>query len=448
MQQIDALLHARWIVPVEPAETVLEDYSLAIDNGRILDLLPQDQARARYRSEAVHELSEHALIPGLINAHGHAPMSLLRGLADDLPLMEWLNGHIWPAEANHVCPEFVQAGTELALAEMLLGGTTCFNDMYFFPEVTARAAAAAGMRASVGMIVIGFPSAYAASAEEYIDKGLALHDEFHNHPLISTAFAPHAPYTVPEPLLERVRVLADQLELPVHIHLHETAAEVSQSVADCGQRPLARLEALGLLSPNLIGVHMTQLEPQEIEQLARAGAQVVHCPESNLKLASGFCPVQALLEAGVTVALGTDGAASNNDLDLFGEMRTAALLAKAVAGDAAALPAHAALRMATLAGAQTLGLSAVTGSLAIGKYADITAVDFGGIDGAPMYHPISQLVYAGNRRQVSDVWVAGRHLVAQRRLTTLDGERILANTRQWRAKIARTDTAPGENTGR
>jgi 5-methylthioadenosine/S-adenosylhomocysteine deaminase len=436
MESADAIVHARWVIPVEPADTVLERHSVVIREGRIAAVLPQQQARERFQADVVHELTTHALIPGLVNAHTHAPMSLLRGLADDLPLMAWLNEHIWPAEQRHVSPQFVHDGAELAVAEMLLGGTTCFNDMYFFPEATARVAAAAGMRASVGMIVIDFPSSYAQSPAEYIDKGLALHDEFRNHPLISTVFAPHAPYTVAEERLEKLRVLADELERPIHIHLHETADEIQQSLAACGERPLARLSKLGLLSPDLIAVHMTQLEPEEIAALGQAGAQVVHCPESNLKLASGFCPVQALLDAGVTVALGTDGAASNNDLDMFGEMRTAALLAKAVSASAVALPAHAALRMATLSGASALGLSAVTGSLVEGKYADLTAVDLSGINSEPVYNPVSQLVYACARNQVTDVWVAGRHLLRERRLTCLDTESVLAKARAWRAKIA------------
>lgn len=436
MEQVDSIIHARWVVPVEPHDVVLEQHSLAIRDGRIVALLPEQEARERYCAEVTHELPRHALIPGLINAHTHAAMSLLRGFADDLPLMNWLQEHIWPAEQRHVSAEFVHDGAELAMAEMLLGGVTCFNDMYFFPEATARAAAAVGMRASVGMIVIDFPSRYAQNAEEYLEKGLALHDEFRHHPLITTMFAPHSPYTVAEQRLERLRVLADELDCPIHIHLHETAAEVEQSVAANGARPFARLDALGLVSPALTAVHMTQVQPEEIARLAAAGAHVVHCPESNLKLASGFCPVQALMDAGVTVALGTDGAASNNDLDMFGEMRTAAMLAKAVAGDAAALPAHAALRMATLNGASALGLASVTGSLVPGKYADVTAVDLSGVGSEPVYHPVSQLVYACNRNQVSDVWVAGRHLVRDRELTTLDRQAVLEKARHWRANIA------------
>jgi len=435
MEHVDTLLHARWLIPVEPDNAVYEHHSLAIKDGRIRAVLPTEAARGRYQAEVEMDLAEHALIPGLINAHTHAAMSLFRGLADDLPLMEWLNNHIWPAEGTWVNPEFARDGTQLAMAEMLKGGVTCFNDMYFFPDETAQAAADAGMRAMVGMILIDFPTAWANDAEEYLRKGLELHDRFRNHPLIATAFAPHAPYTVSNGPLERVRVLAEELDVPIHMHIHETAAEIQQELERHGTRPLQRLEQLGLATPHLVGVHMTQLTDGEIAAYALSGAHVVHCPESNLKLASGFCPVQKLIQAGINVALGTDGAASNNDLDMFAEMRTAALLAKAVAQDASAVPAAQALRMATLNGARALGLEEETGSLLPGKAADITAVNLGGIETQPLYHPISHLVYAGGRHHVSDVWVAGRHLVKDGLLTSLDEQEILSKARSWQQKI-------------
>ncbi len=438
-REIDTLIEARWVVPVEPHGVVHEDYAVAVDAGRILELLPREQARARYRPRARRELREHALIPGLVNTHTHAAMTLLRGLADDLPLMRWLNEHIWPAEARWVGTEFVHDGTQLAMAEMLRGGTTCFNDMYFFPDVVARAASACGMRACVGLIVIDFPSAWAADWEEYLGKGLALHDEYRADPLIRTAFAPHAPYSVGDAALGRIRTLADELELPVHMHVHETAGEVERALEETGRRPLERLRDLGLVSPELLAVHMTCLDDAEIDLLAQSGAHVVHCPESNLKLASGFCPVERLARAGVNVALGTDGAASNNDLDMLGEMRTAALLAKAVAGEAAALPAADALRMATLNGAAALGLGAETGSLEPGKSADLVAVHLGELETEPVYHPLSQLVYAATRHQVTDVWVAGRALLEDRALTTLDPGSIRERARAWRGRIAASD---------
>jgi len=432
---IDLLLIARWIIPVEPEGAVLEHHALAIDKGRIVALLPGADAVQRYQPRETVRLPGHALLPGLINTHTHVAMNLLRGYADDLALMDWLQNHIWPAEAKWVSPEFVRDGGQLAIAEMLRGGVTCFNDMYFFPEETARVAVAAGMRATIGMIVIDFPSAYAAHTDEYFKKGLALHDEYRDHALIRTAFAPHAPYTVGDDALRRISTLAGELNVPISIHLHETAGEVREALAKTGERPLKRLERLGLISPQLLAVHMTQLEPHEIALLAAQGAHVIHCPESNLKLASGFCPVAALTKAGVNVALGTDGAASNNDLDMFGEMRTAALLAKAVAGDATAVPAAQVLRMATLNGARALGIDDVAGSLMGGKSADVIAVDLSPLETQPVHDPISQIVYAAARSQVTDVWVAGRRLLKQRELLTLDVSAISAATHLWRDRL-------------
>ncbi|MDD3519217.1 MAG: TRZ/ATZ family hydrolase [Chromatiales bacterium] len=435
METVDTLLNARWVIPVQPDNLILEHHSVAIRRGRIVALLPQAEAATRFNADVSVDLPEHVVIPGLVNAHTHAAMTLLRGLADDLPLMRWLNDHVWPMERRWVGEDFVHDGSLLAIAEMLRGGTTCFNDMYFFPEITARTAAAAGIRATIGLIVMDFPTAWASNPSEYITKGLALHDEHKGEALISTAFAPHAPYTVSDEPLRRLRVLADELDLPIHMHVHETAAEVQQAFEQNGMRPLQRLDRLGLLGPSLLAVHMTQLDAVEIARLAETGVNVLHCPESNLKLASGFCPVGELLAAGVNVALGTDGAASNNDLDMFGEMRTAALLAKAVAGDAAVVPAHTALRMATLNGARALGLADEIGSLEPGKAADIVAVDLGDLKTQPVYHPISHLVYAASRSQVSDVWVAGRHLLKQHQLLTLDITELGQKARAWGRKI-------------
>ncbi len=435
MQTIDTLLSARWIVPVEPAGQVLADHTLALSAGRIVAVLPTAEAVKRYDAVTRLELPTHALLPGLVNAHTHAAMNLLRGLADDLPLMEWLQHYIWPAEQRWISAEFVHDGAQAAMAEMLRGGITCFNDMYFFPEVVAAAARDSGMRACVGLIVVDFPTAWAADAQGYLDKGVALHAALRGEPLLRTVFAPHAPYTVSAGPLARVRELADELDIPIHIHVHETAAEVEQTQLRQGRRPLALLDELGLLSPRLLAVHMTQLTEAEIARIAATGVHVIHCPESNLKLASGFCPVAKLLAAGVDVALGTDGAASNNDLDLFGEMRSAALLGKAVAGDAAALPAHQMLRLATLNGARALGLEREIGSLEPGKWADVIAVDLGTVEAEPVYHPISQLVYATGRQQVTDVWVAGRRLLQNRELLTLDREDIVRRLQAWGRKI-------------
>jgi 5-methylthioadenosine/S-adenosylhomocysteine deaminase len=439
MQKIETLIDARWIIPVEPADAVLDHHSLAMDEGRIVDILPTSEAASRYEAHTHLQLTDHALIPGLINTHTHAAMSLMRGLADDLPLMEWLQNHIWPAEQQWVSNAFVFDGTQLALAEMLRGGTTCFNDMYFFPDEAARAAEKAEIRACVGLIIIDFPSAWADSTDAYLHKGLELHDTYRNHPLITTAFAPHAPYTVSDAPLEKIRMYADELDIPIHMHIHETADEISGSMEQNNKRPMARLQELGLLSPRLQAVHMTQLTDDEISEYAKAGGHVVHCPESNMKLASGFSPIHKLQTEGINVALGTDGTASNNDLDMFGEMRSAALLAKAVAGDAQALPAEQALRMATLNGAKAMGIDHITGSLEVGKAADIVAINLGGLENQPLYHPISQIVYTCGRDKVTDVWVAGRHLLKDRALTTLDEQALIAKAQEWQKKMERFD---------
>ena len=433
--QVDLLIEAGWIIPVEPVSVIHHNYSLVIDQGRILDLLARDEAALKYQPRLVEKRHQHVLIPGLINCHTHAAMSLLAGFADDLPLMEWLQNHIWPADQRWVSENFVRDGTDLAMAQMLMSGTTCFNDMYFFPEVVAQQAIQAGMRANIGLIVFDFPTAWAAQPDEYLSKGLALHQQLRHQPLLSCSFAPHAPYTVSDQPLQKVQTFADELDLTVHMHVHETAFEVADQTAKTGISPLKRLQSLGLLTPSFMAVHMTQLTAAEVALVAASGAHVVHCPESNLKLASGFCPVAQCLEAGINVALGTDGSASNNDLDMWGEMRTAALLAKVVAGDAAALNAATALQMATLNGAKALGLAAETGSLVRGKAADVVAVDVSGIEAQPLFNPLSHLVYAASRQQVSDVWVAGRQLLKQRQLTSLDLESIRLRSLNWQRKL-------------
>ncbi|GAB6048165.1 TRZ/ATZ family hydrolase [Methyloparacoccus murrellii] len=435
MSDADRLLSARWIIPVEPDGLVLEDHALVLCDGRIAAILPRDEARARHPAAREEAFPQHALIPGLVNAHTHAAMSLLRGIADDRPLMEWLTDHIWPLEQRWMSECFVRDGSDLAMAEMIRGGVTCFNDMYFFPEVTAQQTLRAGMRAVIGMIVIDFPSVWASCPEEYLDKGLALRDEWLHDPRLAFAFAPHAPYTVSDEPLLRIATLAAELDLPIHMHVHETAQEIEQSRQQYGLRPLNRLKQLELLGPGFLAVHMTQLTDEEIALMAATGASVAHCPESNLKLASGFCPVARLVQAGVNVAIGTDGAASNNDLDVMGEMRMSALLAKAVAGDASTIPAPTALRMATLNGARALGLDADIGSLEAGKWADVAAIRLDGIETQPLFNPISDLVYAASRHQVTDVWVGGRRLLENRQLTTLDTDDIGRKATAWRSKL-------------
>lgn len=436
METIDTLIHARWVIPVDSRNRTLEYHSVAIHNNKIIAILPTLDAQKKYHAHTIRDLSHHALIPGLINSHAHAAMSLFRGLADDLNLMDWLEKHIWPAEAEHVNEHFVQVGTELAIAEMIRSGTTCFNDMYFFPDITARVAADTGIRASIGLILIDFPTVWANTSDEYIDKGLAVFDQFKGHDLIKTTFAPHAPYTVSDEPLKRIRTLADELEISIHMHVHETEHEVNEAVKRNGIRPLARLQKLGLTSPSLQAVHMTQLKKSEITSLVESGSHVIHCPESNMKLASGICPVAELLHAGVNVALGTDSCSSNNNLDMFGEMQSAALLAKIHTMDATVLPADQVLAMATINGARALGMECETGSLEVGKSADIVAVDFDSIETQPVFDPVSHLVYCSSREHVTDVWIAGKQCLTERVLNTID-ETVL---RQNCAEINRNIT--------
>jgi 5-methylthioadenosine/S-adenosylhomocysteine deaminase len=433
---LDLLLLPTWLVPVEPAGVVLRDHGLGIRDGRIALIAPRSEA-LRQPAREIRELPQCLLAPGLINAHGHAAMTLLRGIADDLPLMTWLHEHIWPAEGQWVDEDFVRDGTDLAIAEQIKGGITCFSDMYFYPQVACECVHNAGVRAQITVPVLDFPVPGALNAAEALRKGLQLFDDLKQHPRIRIAFGPHAPYTVSDDKLEQIRVLADELDAGVHMHVHETAQEVAEAVASNGERPLARLARLGLLGPRFQAVHMTQIDDEDLALLVEHNCSIVHCPESNMKLASGFCPVERLWQAGVNVAVGTDGAASNNDLDLLGETRTAALLAKAVAGSATALNAHSALRMATLNGARALGLETQTGSLELGKLADVVAFDLSGLAQQPIYDPVSQLIYASGRDCVKHLWVGGKQLLDDGRLTRMDEGELIAKARAWGEKIAR-----------
>ncbi len=433
--KVDLVIQARWIIPVEPESVTYENYALVINAGNIIDLLPAKNAQEKYQALVLEKMDNHVLLPGLINSHTHASMSLMRGIADDLPLMDWLQNHIWPLEQKWVGETYVRDGTDLAIAEMIRGGTTCFNDMYFFPEITANQAIKFGMRASVGLIVIDFPSAWAEDSDAYLKKGVALHQQLSHESLITTAFAPHAPYTVSDEPLIKIRTLAKELDIPIHMHLHETQHEVEEQQKMTNQTPLQRLHQLDLLSPSFMAVHMTQLSDVEIDLVAETGTHIIHCPESNLKLASGFCPITQCLGKGINVALGTDGAASNNDLDMFGEMRTAALLAKGVSKDASAVPAMTALKMATINGAKALGIEQKTGSLSIGKAADVIAIDFDQLETQPLFEPISQIVYATGRHQVSDVWVEGKQLLKNRSLTTINDEDLKSRVIEWQERL-------------
>jgi 5-methylthioadenosine/S-adenosylhomocysteine deaminase len=439
MRPVDTLISARWVVPVLPRGAVLLDHSVAIEHGRILAVLPATQANAQFEPTRHLELPQHALTPGLVNAHAHAAMNLLRGAGDDLPLAQWLNDRIWPLERSLMSERFVYDGTQHAAAEMLRAGITCCNDMYFFPEAAARAFRDVGMRCVVGIIALEFPSAYATDADDYLRKGLDMRDRLREEPLVSFALAPHAPYTVADTTLSRIAMLAEELDLPIHIHLHETAAEIGESIKEHGVRPLARLERLGLVSERLLAVHAVHLHTEEIALLARHGASVAHCPASNLKLASGLAPVAALLREGVGVTFGTDSAASNNRLDLFEEMRLAALLAKGTSLDASALPAWQALEGATIGAARALGLEARIGSIQAGKEADLIAVDLSELETQPCFDVVSQLIYCAGREHVTHAWVAGAQVLSGRRLVRdgrpVDIGSIASAAAPWQAQV-------------
>ena len=436
MVPADVILAPRWIATVNDDGDVLVDSAVVIEADRIVAVGPRTQVESDYPGIAVVELPNQLLAPGLINAHTHAAMTLLRGLADDLPLEIWLTEHVWPAEAKWVSPEFVRDGTRLAIAEMLVGGVTCFSDMYFFPAQAAAVSSNMGMRIVAGMTCFDNPTPYSRDAADCLAQGRELHRQFHDDPLVTTAVAPHAPYTVSDPTWRDVVALAEELSIPIHTHLHETGKEVEDSVAAYGDRPVDRLARLGAVSDRLIAAHMTTASRADISSLAAAGSSVVHCPESNLKLASGFAPVTSIRDGGVNVALGTDGAASNNDLDMIGEMRTAALLAKGVTADAAALPAVDVLRMATIDAARALHLADQIGSIEVGKQADLLAVRLVDAVSGPVHDPISQFVYTATRHQVSDVWVAGVRRVADGRLADDAAAGLAELTEKWTKRLA------------
>ncbi|WP_097460520.1 TRZ/ATZ family hydrolase [Mangrovitalea sediminis] len=438
-QAIDLLISARWIVPVVPENIVLEHHAVAVDDGRIIAVLPLAEAEARFQPKQKKALGRHVLLPGLINMHGHAAMTLFRGLADDLPLMTWLNDHIWPAERRFVDENFVADGTLLAIAEMIRGGTTTFSDMYFFPEVTAEVAHSHRIRSQICFPVLDFPTSWGSGPEEYLRKGLNLYDRYRNSEWINVGFGPHAPYTLSDGPMRQIVSLAEEIDATIQIHLHETAFEVQEAINNTGLRPTQRLAELGMLTPRTQCVHMTQIDDHDVRLLVESGATVVHCPESNLKLASGFCPTEKLRAAGVNLTLGTDGAASNNDLDLLGEMRTAALLAKAVSGNAAALNAHQTLAMTTINAARALGRDNDLGSLETGKLADIIAIDLSDDLCQPVYDPVSHLVYSVNSRQVSHNWIGGELHLENGELLRIDLHSLRERVADWATRIRAED---------
>lgn len=436
IKEIDLIIEARWLIPVVPRAEVLEKHAVALDRGRIVEMLPVEQARLRYRPRQTVSLDEHVLIPGLINLHTHAAMALMRGLADDVPLMPWLQQHIWPAEKQWMSQRFVHDGTLLACAEMLRGGTTCFNDMYFFPQSAAEAINHAGLRANLGLVVLEFASNYANDADDYLRKGFETRDNLRGNPLLSFSLAPHAPYTIENRSFEKIITYAEQLDIGIHTHIHETRDEISQSKVKFGMRPLQRLAELELLGPNLVAAHCVHLEPHEIDMLAEYGCHIAHCPSSNLKLASGIAPVAELLANGVNLGLGSDGPASNNRLDMFGEMRMAALLAKGVSGDATILPASQALEMATINAAKALNLENSIGSIEAGKLADLAAVRIADAETLPCFDPLSHLVYVAGREHVSHVWIAGELRYQQGSYAGMEPAELKEIVSVWQPKLA------------
>lgn len=436
MTQVQQIIEAPWLLSMTGNQKApLQDCAIAIDQGKIVAIAPQGEIAAKYTALETTRLENHLLMPGLINGHNHAAMTLLRGFADDLPLMQWLEEHIWPAEKQWVDDVFVRDGTELAIAEMIKSGTTCFSDMYFYPEVTADCARTSGIRAQITFPIIDFPTPGASGPDEAISKGLALFDAMRSIERIRIGFGPHAPYTVSDDVFTRIATLSAELDAPVQVHLHETQFEVDEALNTRGERPIARLHQLGLLTPRTQCVHMTALNDDDIQLVKSSGASVIHCPESNLKLASGFCPTQRLLDEGIPLGLGTDGAASNNDLDLFGEIKTAALIAKAATNNASALSAYDALYMATLGSAKALGIDHVTGSLEVGKAADIIAIKLDSLNCYPAFNWVSLLAYTQVGHQVSHVWVDGKTLMRERHLTTLNESEIKHKAVQWQKRM-------------
>ncbi len=435
MEQVDYLIHAKWIITCEEQNRVLENHTLAIQGQKIVDILPKESALQRYQALQEHHYDTHAVLPGFINSHTHIGMSFFRGLADDLKLMDWLHNHMWPAEKKWLGQEFVYDASLIAMAEMIRCGTTRFNDMFFFFEATAEAALQAGIHAHIGMHIMNVPNAWATTSEEYFAKALAFYDAYKNTEGITITMAPHSTYTLAIDDLIKAKEIADQLQLKINIHLQESAAEVQQSLDTHHKRPLQRLYEIDMISPNLNAVHMTQLDERDFEIVQQTRPSIIHCPESNMKLASGACPVEKLIRLGINVALGTDSVASNNDLDMIGEMRSAALLSKVTTGDACSISADQALKMATLNGAKALAIDHLAGSLVPGKIADFIAIDLDCLETQPLYHPISQIVYAASRDQVTDVWVGGKQLLKNRQLLTLDEKELRAKAQIWRKKI-------------
>ena len=435
MIKVDKIISATWIFTGEDQNEVLIDHSVVVNNKKIQDIQPTTKVHEIYEAEETYQLSNHILLPGLINSHTHSAMSLLKGYADDFQLEKWLNEHIWPAESKFVNYEFVRDGSELAIAEMIKSGTTTFNDMYFYPEATAEASNYIGIRANIGLVVMEFPSNYANDPQEYLNKGFEFRDNWRDNKLISTSIAPHAPYSVSNSTFELINTYAEQLNLTIHTHLHETRNEIEESIRQYSSTPIERLGELGLLGPNLMAAHCVHLGENDLYQLESNGVSVLCNISSNMKLGSGFVDVYKLTKNNINIAIGTDSSASNNRLDMFTEMRSMALNSKALTMKSEFLKPAEVIKMATINGAKALGLDAITGSIVKDKCADIIAVNLDRIDTQPCYDPLASLVYCADRTSVEYVWINGETKLKERALVNIDENEILQKVKLWKNKI-------------
>lgn len=431
----DLVVVGSTVLTFEPGAEPIVNGAVAIADGHIVAVAPAEQLLDLAPSGALLAATDCIVMPGLVNTHGHLAMTLLRGMADDLPLSTWLEQHIWPAEREHMTRESIRLGTELAAAEQLLGGVTTATDMYFFGDDVAAVLAGAGMRAVVAESLIDFPTPRCATPDEMMEKQRELAAAFSGHPLITPSIAAHAPYTVSAANLVREAELAEELGLSLQVHLSETRWEVEKLLAEKGMSPVAYLADLGVLSERMIAAHCVHVSREDIDLLAEFEVGVAHNPVSNLKLASGVAPVPAMLTRGVKVGLGTDGAASNNTLDMLRDLQLAALLHKGVSSDPTVLPARAALEMATIGGARVLGLDDRIGTLSEGKEADLICISVDRAHASPLYDPFSHLVYAARASDVRHVLVRGKLVVGDGKLRTIDLERVRAEAAEFALRL-------------
>ena len=434
-QEVDLLVLGGIVLTADHNWNTYDPGVVAVDGGAIVGVGPRHEVEGAYRGRERIDAGGKLIMPGLLNAHTHAPMTLFRGIADDLPLETWLYKYIWPAETKLLSPDFVRLGTQLAAAEMIRSGTVLFCDMYYFEDDIAEACKEAGIRVVIGEALVDFPTANCQTPEDQLKYTEYLLSQWNDDPLVVPSVQPHSPYAASSELMQQSKELADEYGAPYLLHVSETQSEVRESIEKYRRTPVGRLADLGLLGPTTVAIHGVHLTDEDIELLAQYETGVVHCPESQLKLASGFTPVPKLLEAGVKVGLGTDGAASNNDLDMFGEMGTAAKVHKVIAGDPTTMPARQALSMATLEAARVLGLDDRLGSLEVGKRGDIIVLDLDVPHMVPVYNITSHLVYAAHSSDVRTVIIDGRVVMRDRELLTLDEGEIFARAREMAHEI-------------